>query len=96
MPYPKNKTKDTKSISFAPFYELFDQNPEFEFNFGKYLERNGFNAPDVVSLLFGANGQRALMWYEGLMLLVVFIIYLVEIIEFYKMTNLKKYFFNDR
>lgn len=41
-------------------YELFDPNPEFEFNFGKYLERNGFKAPDAVSLLFGANDLQVI------------------------------------
>lgn len=36
-------------------YTLTDENPQFEFSFGKYLERNGIAPPDIVSLLFGAN-----------------------------------------
>lgn len=48
--------KDGKIYLFnGDDFELFDEKPEFEFNFGKYLERNKFKAPDVVSLLFGAN-----------------------------------------
>ena len=41
-------------------YELFDENPEFNFDFGKYLEKNQFNVPDAVSLLFGANDLQVI------------------------------------
>lgn len=32
-----------------------EKNPVFEFSFSKYMERYGFDRPDAVSLLFGAN-----------------------------------------
>lgn len=48
--------KDGKVCFFnGENFEIFDENPEYEFNFEKYLERNGFSVPDVVSFLFGAN-----------------------------------------
>ncbi len=34
---------------------LVEANPEYEFSYEKYLKRGGFNTPDVVSILFGAN-----------------------------------------
>lgn len=36
-------------------YIELEKNPQFEFNFKKYMERFQFEKPDVVSLLFGAN-----------------------------------------
>ncbi len=36
-------------------FETVDIEPVFEFDFEKYLKRNNIEAPDVVTLLFGAN-----------------------------------------
>lgn len=36
-------------------YKEIDKNPQFEFDFGKYIERYGVEKPNIVSLLFGAN-----------------------------------------
>lgn len=36
-------------------YKLIDKEPEFEFDFGKYIERYDIPKPDIVSFLFGAN-----------------------------------------
>ena len=36
-------------------FTIVDENPEFEFNFEKYLEKNNFVRPDIVTFLFGAN-----------------------------------------
>ena len=36
-------------------YAEEQKKPEFEFSFAKYMERYGFDKPDIVSLLFGAN-----------------------------------------
>ncbi|MDY3928620.1 MAG: SGNH/GDSL hydrolase family protein [Clostridia bacterium] len=35
--------------------ELISENPEFEFDFGKYLERFSVEKPEIVSILMGAN-----------------------------------------
>ena len=35
--------------------EMCDENPEFEFDFDKYLERFNIKRPDVISILFGGN-----------------------------------------
>ena len=35
--------------------EELDKNPQFEFDFGKYIQRYEMPKPHVVSLLFGAN-----------------------------------------
>ncbi len=35
--------------------ELISEEPEFEFDFGKYLERFGLDTPEIVSVLLGAN-----------------------------------------
>ena len=36
-------------------YKLIEEEPEFEFDFGKYIERYAIPKPDIVSILFGAN-----------------------------------------
>ena len=44
---------------------LFDENPVFEFDFGKYLERHDLPAPDAFSLLMGANDVQNVPYEDG-------------------------------
>lgn len=45
-------------------YEPVNDFKGFEFSFSKYMKRNGFEKPDAVSLLFGAN-EFQLCGYDG-------------------------------
>ncbi len=45
-------------------FTVVDENPEFEFNFEKYLEKNGFARPDIVTFLFGANELQTVAYED--------------------------------
>jgi len=36
-------------------FTVISESPEFEFSFEKYLDKHGFDRPDIVTFLFGAN-----------------------------------------